>query len=112
MKIKKKIMITVFIAVLVTALIITTFSVSQFYSTKKNSIDTLDQEYTDLYDYNLATAKKDNEKKISWMLNRLINDFNNKISLVESNVGFIKNSLEGIYSGNIEIKYDISDDLL
>lgn len=112
MKIKKKIMITVFIAVLVTALIITTFSVSQFYSTKKNSIDTLDQEYIDLYDYNLATAKKDNEKKISWMLNRLINDFNNKISLVESNVGFIKNSLEGIYSGNIEIKYDISDDLL
>ena len=112
MKIKKKIMITVFIAVLVTALIITTFSVSQFYSTKKNSIDTLDQEYTDLYDYNLATAKKDNEKKISWMLNRLINDFNHKISLVESNVGFIKNTLEGIYSGNIEIKYDISDDLL
>ena len=93
MKIKKKIMITVFIAVLVTALIITVFSLNQFYSTKKNSIDTLDQEYTDLYDYNFNTAKEDNEKKISWILDRLIDNFDLRISYVESNVGFIKSSL-------------------
>lgn len=112
MKIKKKIMITVFIAVLVTALIITVFSLNQFYSAKKNSIDTLDQEYTDLYDYNFNTAKEDNEKKISWILDRLIDNFDLRISYVESNVGFIKSSLEEIYSGNVEIKYNMSDKLL
>ena len=112
MKIKKKIMITVFIAVLITALIITVFSLNQFYSARKNAIDTLDQEYNDLYDYNFNTAKKDNEVKISWILDRLIDNFNLRISYVESNVGFIKNSLEEIYSGNVEVKYNMSDELI
>lgn len=106
MIIRKKIMIAMFLAVVVTALLITIFSLSNLYDIKKNIINTLDREYSELYDYNIDSARKDNEEKLSHILVKLKDDFDYRISFVEANTSFIKNYLEQMYSENIKVEYN------
>lgn len=110
MKISRKIMFVIFISVAITALIFTIFSLNQLYDTKKNAVDTLNQEYTELYDYNINTAEKETEERISWVLEKLLDDFNHRISFVESSLSFVKDYLEQIYSEDIYIEYDEFDE--
>lgn len=110
MTVRRKIMCTIFFAIIITSTLITVFTLIQMHNLKNDMVEITSGENDKLYSDNVDRAKENGQEISTLISDDMMEDFKQKLETVESDLAFVKENIEQVYREEIELSSNISDE--